>query len=1529
MALEYLENLRQVLLALAPSGKDGFEGLMGKAFERITNVPFRLAKSGRQFGIDGKALNGPDAVTFECKRYDDSPDKGTLLVKVAELSNSQSETELWIPCVTAPVPTQDSDAVLAHASTCGVPVLLIDWTDSGLPPLAVILAMAGDAVKNFLSTSKKIDQDNLDGALKAIEQLQLEDGYSEYANRLRQQLTAPTIGLELARIANGQWLESAFNDQNEARKKFGQPLAPGDSGSAKTLSRKALIDPIKQYLNDPVDERIFCIHGDEGCGKSWLLAKAWMELEHKPLTVVMTADDFHSYSRGMDTLEFLIPSILEQTADSKSESTVKRWRTRFARWKGRSCETVRLIVVIDGLNQKPNEDWGRILDSMNYDLAPVGGKLIFTVRTQYYRNTIKRRMNSELQEVEARPWEREELEEILSDAGVPLASLSEPVRESLSNPRLLGIALNLLDKKSIQSLEELNVSRLLFEHMRQCEKDLPEMHTVPMFARELQKHAETILDRISKQNLDDLKAFDVDLTPVVENRFFCQLDNEPTKYTIREEGLALALSFALLGNLKTAFRNKRDIGDEFQRVIEPISALDQTADVVLAALIVSCIGEDYQEDIPEVLIKGFANLQNLNEDDIGAFSKLINHNPHAFMRTFKDLCLRNARPNNFDWVLYALASGSAEPSLWEQMSNEIKQWFYLHSLSPDLNIHHHANATADKLSQEREKAQSDIQRKLQALSSLENRLLSKLLQVEGNLSNLIRHALLLLAQKPLATFAESFINWSFAVALNSDYDMPRNEFRHLLRYNTVDWCETRDALVRASMFLRNDEISSVGRWALIRLLSATGAPEDDEYAEKLHRELTKDREQFKGWRLIENYCEVDPCDPGSPFSTRIANTSTKYAEIDVSKLCAHPGQSEEDLFLEMARPGMARFAGRAAVAKHLELFNELLLRLELPLLYCAHSLLDHRVLVARQAALRIVSRIQALYGATNLKCDDNHKTWSAVQLLLQLVFPVLTAEEQIEALLHDSSGDNYSTNLLPFAKPLDSGSFSSRLMKSVEVEDLRKQSFLLSFAASTKTSLDSESRRLTGELTSSVSTKVRAAAFALIANLKDPELLKLVAESNWQAGSTDKHEEYENWAGSIVLLKAVEGGYCHGEAVVSRIAQSLYPASIGVFAGVALQLVVRKLEQAIHNVLQLDLNKAAPEIVLNAPQGEPLAPYTFTLSSRAQNPSDPIADFKQHMEDRKDENFHKKLRESFKAFSSDLSNQEAHIILEHFDLIGIRNICQVAHGFSNSMYDLFTSVASDKLPLVGNLIVFLASAISQSEPQKAVQLYRLANGFTPFVRYTYTSSEIPLITWALWHGHDHPDLNKLRFERLDESMNNQAIFQEVLAALLNKKENILKEYISSRLNDGRPYFNARALVATGFCDNSAWHEDILSRYSDVAGFVGEAHKASAYAYERNLWAKHWYNLMSSAGSADDYWRYSVLFLKVLDGRFDLWKGSFALNPLATSFEQTLRSSQKQRIKKWATHRIKKLFSDDVPNEVFIRGWAGHRCESLS
>lgn len=67
--IPYLERIRSSLLAFKPSGQDGFEGLLRLALTKLTGIPFRLAASGLQGGMDGDAALPRDAVCFEAKRY--------------------------------------------------------------------------------------------------------------------------------------------------------------------------------------------------------------------------------------------------------------------------------------------------------------------------------------------------------------------------------------------------------------------------------------------------------------------------------------------------------------------------------------------------------------------------------------------------------------------------------------------------------------------------------------------------------------------------------------------------------------------------------------------------------------------------------------------------------------------------------------------------------------------------------------------------------------------------------------------------------------------------------------------------------------------------------------------------------------------------------------------------------------------------------------------------------------------------------------------------------------------------------------------------------------------------------------------------------------------------------------------------------------------------------------------------------------------------------------------------------------------
>ncbi len=84
----HIDSLRDALLKLPATGAEGFEGLLSATLTEITSVPFRLAGSGSQFGVDGKTAYEDDAICFEGKRYDGSIPRTEVLTKIALRSAS-------------------------------------------------------------------------------------------------------------------------------------------------------------------------------------------------------------------------------------------------------------------------------------------------------------------------------------------------------------------------------------------------------------------------------------------------------------------------------------------------------------------------------------------------------------------------------------------------------------------------------------------------------------------------------------------------------------------------------------------------------------------------------------------------------------------------------------------------------------------------------------------------------------------------------------------------------------------------------------------------------------------------------------------------------------------------------------------------------------------------------------------------------------------------------------------------------------------------------------------------------------------------------------------------------------------------------------------------------------------------------------------------------------------------------------------------------------------------------------------------
>jgi hypothetical protein len=138
---EHIANLKFALMSLPATGVKGFEGLIGVTLREITGVPFRLAGSGSQFGIDGKSAFEEDAIGFEGKRYDGDISKNEVLSKIAECTINDSGIDIWVLGATSQIKSQLADAVRSLGEINGIFVLILDWSENDLPLLAVALAI--------------------------------------------------------------------------------------------------------------------------------------------------------------------------------------------------------------------------------------------------------------------------------------------------------------------------------------------------------------------------------------------------------------------------------------------------------------------------------------------------------------------------------------------------------------------------------------------------------------------------------------------------------------------------------------------------------------------------------------------------------------------------------------------------------------------------------------------------------------------------------------------------------------------------------------------------------------------------------------------------------------------------------------------------------------------------------------------------------------------------------------------------------------------------------------------------------------------------------------------------------------------------------------------------------------------------------------------------------------------------------------------------------------------------------------------
>ena len=197
------------------------ERLASALLSRLLDVPIAIASSGYQYGADaGTAGQQGRRFRLECKKYRDNshPNERELLGEIDQALARDSALEAWFLVATRSVPEQMQQSLTQHGEQSGVPVVIIDWIDDDIAPLAALCAFAPDLVEaEFASEAGASAR-----ALQSISR--------DTIGRLQRNLESWCLGFESLRKRSHEKLDNIWNLPRESNSALGQNAAGGAQG---------------------------------------------------------------------------------------------------------------------------------------------------------------------------------------------------------------------------------------------------------------------------------------------------------------------------------------------------------------------------------------------------------------------------------------------------------------------------------------------------------------------------------------------------------------------------------------------------------------------------------------------------------------------------------------------------------------------------------------------------------------------------------------------------------------------------------------------------------------------------------------------------------------------------------------------------------------------------------------------------------------------------------------------------------------------------------------------------------------------------------------------------------------------------------------------------------------------------------------------------------------------------------------------------------------------------------------------------
>jgi hypothetical protein len=1513
MSLEgALDLIHRFLTGLKHSGAGGFEGLVAILCDSATGQRFRISGSGPQEGQDVRSEPGiGNLIKVEAKHYH----KGKLSLRelegeLAQAALAGSGLDLWVLAASCQINDEHAKKLEADARELNVEVLFLDMGNEGLPRLAVLMASFPEAVERWIGLHAITEP--LEPLKAAFATLRSDPQFGRVVEQLSGKLKNTLLGYEDARQRAMRRFLSVMADRGDCVARFNQDVALRAQG-ARSIDRTSINNAFNAWWNSgaPPRKRAVVL-GEEGTGKTWA-AMGWAlsmgETNAMPLFAPFNA---HVAAIGEnESLETFLPKLL---ADWTEIGTAESWAGRLRRWLALPAEKPIVVVLADGLNERPNVNWPTFFRTLEDSRWRDSVCLIASDRPGHWHPNCAMSGLPGFQEIQIAGYTDSELRRALEGTGVELSRIPEQLQSLIRKPRYCKLVASHFDEMEREG--DTSVERLIFlDSKHRCEEKRGHPLNTTQFNDLIRALAASYRERpqLTRRDIEDLlPGRDPDgriYQEIIDGGMLVARGAQST-FTVERTRLIYGLGMLLAEDISAACLrlSDRELQERIASWFEPHPEMELKIQICGSALFHALIDDQYPAIARRELLRYWLGLRNWLDEWHDAPLQFFVRCPDDFIAIVESFWRSSHdRGAAQDLLGRAFTKYRDDARVQASLIAAVEQWMsVVNRCGPPILRHDEARTT--KLREDiAARLGGDFKPGTQVTVAGE----SLLVIDDDGLSRLARLGLLIISAGVRAPYARALTRWALAGAVMGT----------ALGYDEAAWvCRLADddietpLLTYASNLLALDtSIAHTAAHTLLECLGTTRAEglrnahplPESEFARKRREAREADPcVIWEAWtdedcqRCIER-TDIRPgivvgklglrlMNPDYPIgSVLVPRARALMSAINPETLRSQMGRTAEDHTLEELWPLLASRAPEALADYLRGVVRTLPARSQLGKRQLAFWLDEFTILLERDEADIILKEISALH--TELKAsggaENGHsETQTIEEFLFFAVLPHLPIEQRLRLLLARPATAGDLMDLQLWFEPLPSIAFRNALNSLHSMTDLRAIFRTLWFLGTTCEPLSDHDRDLFVSFMSREDPLIRGACMRFACMSGDDTLGRRIVDLGTSyVGAAPSWESH--WGNQLICLFSAHLPF---EVAASRVhpaiagylleARSNRPAEVELYAETlhhGWQKIISATDPNLAGLPIVIAKKRRPRLESDLPEFRDEEPRqlkfkNWTTSWTSGQPSEKsIADAFAALQEDPTPRLNQRAREQVEALTAAWTTPALEWFGRDFSRGALRAIHERVPEFLERWIEPALATGPDGRTVrlrLGSFLVDVCAVLLERDSARGLQIWEaLRREHNVPVQFNTTEE-----AFLAPKGRDG-DL--ARDQELAECSDDLDLCNLARLAEAEDRTEWLNGAIQKLVADPALWRRAKGLTVASFSNISTAAFDKLVAQAHIADtWIERAVNTMRNNVQANELAQRWYRTYFMEPNIDKAWGAYQMMLECGDERFHTWRG---------------------------------------------------------